>query len=93
MPLTPAYEVNRQIVEQVLATIEWQQVRDSGTIEDLLTSAMATMTVVRRALETLDAETVAHVNRLHELESGAAKLFAPLRGGTAHARACGAGAG
>jgi uncharacterized protein with von Willebrand factor type A (vWA) domain len=76
VPLTPAYEVNRQVVEQVLTTIEWQQVRDVVTVGDLLTSAMATMTVVRRALAALDAETVARVNRLHELESGAAELFA-----------------
>jgi uncharacterized protein with von Willebrand factor type A (vWA) domain len=76
VPLTQAYEVNRQVVEQVLSTIEWQQVRDAGTTGDLLTSAMATMTVVRRALEALDAKTVARVNRLHELESGAAELFA-----------------
>ena len=76
VPPTPAYEVNRQVVEQVLSTIEWQQVRDSGTVGDLLTSAMATMTVVRRALEVLDAETIARANRLHELESGAAELFA-----------------
>jgi uncharacterized protein with von Willebrand factor type A (vWA) domain len=76
VPLTAAYAVNRQVVEQVLSTIEWQQVRDAGTVGDLLTSAMATMTVVRRALDALDAETVARVNRLHELESGAAELFA-----------------
>ena len=76
VPLTPAYAVHRQVLEQVLATIEWQQVRDAGTVGDLLTSAMATMTVVRRALEALDAETIARVNRLHELESGTAELFA-----------------
>src|SRR5258708_7394004 len=76
VPLTAAYEVNRQVVEQVLSTVEWQQVRDSGTVGDLLTSAIATMIVVRRALEAVDGETTAHVNRLHELESGAAELFA-----------------
>lgn len=76
VPLTPAYEVNRQVVEQVLSTIEWQQVRDAGTVGDVLTSAMAAMTVVRRALSALDSETVARVNRLHELASGAADLFA-----------------
>src|SRR5689334_8885744 len=41
--MTQAYAINRQIVEQVLATIEWEQTRSAGTVGDLLNSALATI--------------------------------------------------
>ena len=34
VPLTPAYAINRQMVEQILATTEWRQTRASGTPGD-----------------------------------------------------------
>ena len=74
--LTPAHGINRQIVEQILGTTEWRQTRASGTPGDPIASAMATLGVAYSAIQALDAATVADVNRLHELESGAAALFA-----------------
>lgn len=76
VPLSSAYEVNGQIVRQIMSTVEWDQVRNSGTIGDALTSTMATIGVATKALAALDDATVARINHLHELESGTAQLFA-----------------
>src|SRR6185295_13282073 len=75
VPMTPAYQINRQILEQIMATVEWEQVRQAGTVGDLMNSAMATIGVASKALAALDKTTVAQINRLHELETGAAGLF------------------
>src|SRR6185295_10936026 len=58
-----------------MATVEWEQVRQAGTVGDLMNSAMATIGVASKALAALDKTTVAQINRLHELETGAAGLF------------------
>src|SRR5215468_10948761 len=42
-PLSPAHEINREIVEQILSTTEWREMRESGTVGDPLPSAMATI--------------------------------------------------
>lgn len=75
VPLTPAYMVNQEILEQVLSTVEWRELRACETVGDLLNAAMATMLVARKALEALDTATVERINHLHELESGATTLF------------------
>ncbi len=75
VPLTAAYEFNRLIVEQIMGTVEWQQVREAGTPGDLLNSALATVGVASKALDALDQSTVEQVNQLAEAESGAAELF------------------
>ena len=76
MPLTQAYALNREMVEQILATVEWKQVREAGTVGDILASALATVGVAAKAIAALDDATVARINHLHEMESGAAALFA-----------------
>lgn len=76
VPLTPAHEHNRAIVEQVMGTIEWAGTRAAGTIGDPLAAALATVGVAGRVLAALDAATVAAINHLAELERGAAELFA-----------------
>ena len=75
VPLTPAYQVNAEILAQILTTVEWQQVRAAGTVDDPLAAAMATIGVAARTLTALDQATVARINQLHELESGAADLW------------------
>lgn len=76
VPLTPAHEHNRAIVEQVMGTIEWAATRAAGTIGDPLAAALATVGVAGRVLAALDAATVTAINRLAELERGATDLFA-----------------
>lgn len=76
VPLTPAFRVNELIVTQVMGTVEWEQVRQAGTVGDLLNSAMATLGAASRAIAALDQATLDRVNHLHELESGTAELFA-----------------
>lgn len=74
-PLTPAHRLNAQIVEQVMSTLEWKHARTTGTIDDPLSAAMATIGVAQQVLATLDASTRAQVLTLHEAESGMATLF------------------
>lgn len=79
-PLNQAYGVNQQIVQQIMGTTEWRQVREAGTVGDVLNSAMATIGVAEKALAALDQATVQHINHLHELESGAHELFRRAEG-------------
>lgn len=76
VPLSPAYQLNAAMVAQMLGTVEWEQVRQAGTVGDLLTSAMATLGVATTALAALDQATLDRVNHLHALESGTTDLFA-----------------
>lgn len=76
VPLTPAYSINELIISQVTGTVEWEQVRQAGTVGDFLNSAMATLGAASRAIAALDQATLDRVNHLHELESGTADLFA-----------------
>lgn len=75
-PLKPAFEVNRQVVEQVMRTIEYRQVREAGTAGDLIMSSMATMAVAEKAIDALGAETLEKINHLSDLEAEMSKLFA-----------------
>ena len=76
VPLTAAHELNRQLVEQVMGTVEWRRVRAAGTIGEPLTSAMATIGAARRVLAALDDATVGQFNDLAALEAEAADLLA-----------------
>jgi len=69
------YEVNRQIIEQVMNTIEWKQVREAGTADDLMMSSIATMSVAENAISALDQNTIQKINDLNGLESQMAQLF------------------
>ncbi|MFV9505461.1 MAG: hypothetical protein AB4911_12975 [Oscillochloridaceae bacterium umkhey_bin13] len=76
VPLSPAYHVNALILTQMMGTIEWAQVRQAGTVGDMLTSAMATRGVAATLLQSLDQATLDRVNQLHALETGTTELFA-----------------
>jgi uncharacterized protein with von Willebrand factor type A (vWA) domain len=75
-PLSPAYEINREIVEQILSTTEWREMRESGTVGDPLSSAMATIGCAASAIAALDKETIRYLNQLHELTGEVEQLFA-----------------
>ncbi|MCG3143129.1 MAG: Protein ViaA [Gammaproteobacteria bacterium] len=75
-PLSPAYEINQQIIEQILSTTEWREMRESGTVGDLLSSAMATIGCAGSAIEALGQETIRQINQLHELSAEVEQLFA-----------------
>ncbi len=76
VPLTPAHQLHANILEHLMATREWQEVRAAGTVGDVFNSAVATIGAAESALGALSAAVVAEINHLHELESGAADLFA-----------------
>ncbi len=75
-PLSPAHEINREIVEQILSTAEWREMRESGTVGDPLSSAMATIGCAASAVAALDKETIRYLNQLHELAGEVEQLFA-----------------
>lgn len=66
-PLMPAYEVNQQILTEIMSTVEWREMRESGTIGDPLSSVLATVGVGEMAIAALGAQTIAWVNQLEAL--------------------------
>src|SRR5215475_7978708 len=75
-PLSPAHEINREILEQILSTTEWREMRESGTVGDPLSSAMATIGCAASTVAALDKETIRYLNQLHELAGEVERLFA-----------------
>src|SRR5215831_14296018 len=75
-PLSPAHEINLEIIEQILSTTEWREMRESGTVGDTLSSAMATIGCAATAVAALDVETIRYLNQLHELAGEVERLFA-----------------
>jgi uncharacterized protein with von Willebrand factor type A (vWA) domain len=75
-PLSPAHEINREILEQILSTTEWREMRESGTVDDPLSSAIATIGCAASAVAALDKETIRYLNQLHELTGEVEQLFA-----------------
>lgn len=73
--LTPAYEINEQIIAEVMSTSEWRELREIGTVGDQFSSAMATIGASEKAVAALSAQTIDQVNRLEELAAEAGKLF------------------
>src|SRR5205085_5247224 len=76
VPLTPAHQIHANILDHLMATREWKEGRAAGTIGDVFNSAVATIGAAETALSALSAAVVSEINHLHELESGAAELFA-----------------
>lgn len=74
-PIARAYEPNREVIEQMMLTTEWRELRAAGTIDDTFNSGLATFSLAKNALDALDKGTVEQINNLHELESGSARLF------------------
>lgn len=74
--LNPAYELNQQIIEQVLATSEWQELRASGTVGDAFNSTLATLGVSQKTIAALGEQTIRQANLLHELSSEIEQLYA-----------------
>jgi hypothetical protein len=75
-PLSPAHEINREIIEQIFSTTEWREMRESGTVGDSLSSAMATIGCAASAVDALDKETIKYLNQLHDLAGEVEQLFA-----------------
>jgi uncharacterized protein with von Willebrand factor type A (vWA) domain len=75
-PLSPAHEINREIIEQIISTTEWREMRESGAVGDPLSSAMATIGCAASAVAALDKETIRYINQLHDLAGEVEQLFA-----------------
>src|SRR5262245_25520971 len=62
--LKPAFAINRQILEEIMGTAEWRQLREAGSINDSMISAIATIGACERAIEALDPNSRNRINRL-----------------------------
>src|SRR5215813_3740384 len=74
--LKPAFAVNRRILEEIMSTAEWRQLREAGSINDPMISAIATIGACERAIEALDPNSRSQINRLAAANEAAEKLFA-----------------
>lgn len=74
-PLTPAHEINQQIVTEIMSTAEWRELREIGTVGDTFASALATTGAGEKAIATLGAETMEQMNQLAELASEMEQLL------------------
>src|ERR671925_86014 len=70
-----AYDVNRRILEEIMSTAEWRQLREAGSINDPMISAIATIGACERAIDALDPNSRKQVNRLAAANEAAEKLF------------------
>jgi uncharacterized protein with von Willebrand factor type A (vWA) domain len=73
--LKAAYEINRQIVEEVMQTSEWRQLRESGSVSDSMLSAIATIGASEQALKSLDPKECKQINQLAATTEAAEKFF------------------
>src|SRR5262247_4793254 len=73
--LKPAFTVNRRILEEIMGTAEWRQLREAGSINDPMVSAIATIGACERAIEALDPNSRIQINRLAAANEAAEKLF------------------
>src|SRR5215510_882411 len=75
LALKPAFAVNRRILEEIMSTAEWRQLREAGSINDPMISAIATIGACERAIEALDPNSRSQINRLAAADVAAEKLF------------------
>ena len=58
-----------------MSTAEWRQLREAGSINDPMISAIATIGACERAIEALDPNSRSQINRLAAANEAAEKLF------------------
>lgn len=73
--LKPAFAVNRRILEEIMGTAEWRQLREAGSVNDPMISSIATIGACERAIEALDCDSRNRINRLAAADEAAKKLF------------------
>ena len=73
--LRPAFAVNRRILEEIMSAAEWRQLREAGSINDPMISAIATIGACERAIDALDHGSRSQINRLAAANEAAEKLF------------------
>ena len=73
--LKPAYEINHQIITEIMSTAEWREIREIGTIGDQFASSLATIGACEKAIAALGAETISWINQLEEFSVEVEELF------------------
>src|SRR5262245_49055749 len=74
LALKPAFAVNRRILEEIMGTAEWRQLREAGSINDPMISAIATIGGCERAIDALDPNSRSQINRLAAANEAAENL-------------------
>src|SRR5262249_24866978 len=73
--LKPAFAVIRQILGEIMSAADWRQLREAGSINDSMISAIATIGACERAIDALDRDSRNQINRLVAANEAAEKLF------------------
>ncbi len=73
--MSMAYIHNREIIEQMMSTVEWKRLREAGTVADEVASTLATVGLVPGIVSALGKKDLQRINRMRELEERAQALF------------------
>ncbi|MBF6611578.1 MAG: VWA domain-containing protein [Chloroflexi bacterium] len=73
--MSPAYIYNREMVEQMMSTVEWKRLREAGTVADEVASTLATIGLVPGIVTAVDPNDLELINRAQELQERADSLF------------------
>jgi uncharacterized protein with von Willebrand factor type A (vWA) domain len=68
-------QVRRRMIDEMMATAEYQQARASGTIQDPYSSGIATAAVSYQIIDRLDSKTKQQMRALQQIEQQAQQLF------------------
>ncbi len=77
---SPLDRIHRQILDAVLQTQEWEQMRATGSVGDPLLSAMGTIGLAGQVVQSLDETTTHTLNHLHELQQQVRQLLSQAEG-------------
>ena len=75
VPLTAVHAINRRIVEEVMTTAEWNEVRAAGTVGDPMYATIAALAMTKAALEQLDPTTIERIAQIAGCEQEVANLW------------------
>src|SRR5579859_1481984 len=79
-PQSPLGSIHRQIVEQVMQTNEWEEMRATGSVHDPVISAMGTIALSQKLLESLDQQTIDHLNQMQAIQQEIRQLLDQAEG-------------
>ncbi|MBO0783074.1 MAG: VWA domain-containing protein [Ktedonobacteraceae bacterium] len=85
---SPIDIVHRQLLQQVMQTSEWQELRALGSVGDPVSSAMGTLTLAEGLVIRLSQETVDYLNHVHALQEQIQALLNQTEGLQAATEQC-----
>lgn len=73
--LYPSEQIMSKLLSEIMSTTQWSNVRQTGTVGDILYSAIATAMVGKSVLDSLDQKIAEKIQELSEAEEAAKRLF------------------